>query len=49
MNVAPSVAWKIHQAILHSEFVVFERSGHLPYFEEPEKFVKTLEGFLGAP
>jgi len=49
MNVAPSVAWKIHRAIPGSQFVVFERSSHLPYFEEPEKFVKTLEDFLGAP
>lgn len=49
MNVAPSVAWKIHQAIPNSKFVVFERSSHLPYFEEPEKFVKTTEEFLGSP
>jgi proline iminopeptidase len=49
MNVAPSVAWKIHRAIPNSQFVVFERSSHLPYFEEPEKFITTLEGFLGAP
>jgi len=28
---------------------VFESSGHLPYFEEPEKFVRVVEGFLGAP
>jgi proline iminopeptidase len=49
MNVAPSVAWKIHRAIPQSQFVVFERSSHLPYFEEPEKFVKTVEDFLGTP
>ena len=49
MNVAPSVAWKIHKAIAGSQFVVFEKSGHIPYFEEPEKFVGTIEGFLGAP
>jgi proline iminopeptidase len=49
MNVAPSVAWKIHHAIPNSKFVVFERSSHLPYFEEPDKFVRTVEDFLGAP
>jgi proline iminopeptidase len=49
MNVAISVAWKIHNAIPGSKFEVFDRSGHLPYFEEPEKFVRVLEGFLGAP
>ena len=26
---------------------MFEKSGHLPYFEEPEKFVQVVEGFLG--
>ncbi|MGH7742187.1 MAG: alpha/beta fold hydrolase [Candidatus Eiseniibacteriota bacterium] len=49
MNVAPSVAWKIHLAIPNSQFVVFEKSGHLPYFEEPDKFTQTVEDFLGAP
>ena len=46
MNVAPSVAWKIHKAIPKSEFAVFEKSGHIPYFEEPEAFVRRLEAFL---
>jgi pimeloyl-ACP methyl ester carboxylesterase len=27
---------------------VFERSGHLPFYEEPEAFVRTLETFLTA-
>jgi proline iminopeptidase len=49
MNVAPSVAWKIHQAIPGSRFEVFERSGHIPYFEEPEAFVRAVEEFLGRP
>lgn len=46
INVAPSVAWKIHKAIPGSQFAMFERSGHIPYFEEPEAFAKVLEGFL---
>jgi proline iminopeptidase len=49
INVAPSTAWKIHRAIPGSRWEVFEHSGHLPYFEEPEKFVRVLEEFLGAP
>jgi proline iminopeptidase len=49
INVAPSTAWKIHQAIPNSRWEVFEQSGHLPYFEEPEKFVRVVEGFVGAP
>jgi proline iminopeptidase len=46
MNVAPSVAYKIHQAISGSQFVVFEKSGHLPFFEEPDEFVRVIEKFL---
>jgi len=46
MNVAPSVAWKIHQAIPGSRFHVFEKSGHLPYFEERAGFVSVIEEFL---
>jgi len=49
MNVAPSTAWKIHKAIPNSRWVVFEKSGHLPYFEEPENFVTTVNDFLGTP
>lgn len=46
-NVAPSVAYAIHRAIPGSEFAVFEDSGHLPFYEEPEAFVKRLQAFLG--
>ena len=48
MNVAPSVAYKIHQAIPGSQFAVFERSGHLPFFEEPDEFVRVTEEFLAG-
>lgn len=47
-NVAPAVAYRIHQAIPGSRFVVFERSGHLPFFEEPEEFRRALEEFLAG-
>ena len=49
INVAPSTAWKIHKAIPGSRWEVFENSGHLPYFEEPEKFVQRGRGVPGAP
>ena len=42
INVAPSTAWKIHKAIPGSRWVVFEKSGHLPHFEEPERFVEVV-------
>ena len=46
INVAPSVAYGIHKAIPGSRFVVFERSGHLPFFEEPDAFKFEIENFL---
>ncbi len=46
MNVAPVVAYKIHKAIPGSQFVVFDRSGHVPFYEEPDKFQQTVESFL---
>jgi|SRR5579864_554493 len=48
MNVAPVIAYKIHQAIPGSQFVVFERSGHIPFFEEPEKFVRVVNEFVAS-
>jgi proline iminopeptidase len=48
INVAPSVAYKIHKAIPGSQFVVLEKSGHLPFYEEPEAFVRAIEAFLAA-
>jgi proline iminopeptidase len=46
MNVAPSTAYRIHKEIPGSRFVVFERSGHLPFYEEPEKFMEVVSKFL---
>jgi proline iminopeptidase len=46
MNVAPIVAWEIHRAIPASKFVVFERSGHFPFYEEPERFQTVIEDFF---
>ena len=45
-NVAPSVAWAIHRAIPRSEMAVFEKSGHLPFCEEPAAFLSRFEAFL---
>jgi len=49
MNVAPVVAWKIHKAIPGSRLEIFDRSGHLPFFEEPERFRTVVQDFLGKP
>lgn len=47
MNVAPLTAWKMYKAIPGARFEVFEKSGHLPSYEEPEKYVRVVNSFLG--
>ena len=46
MNVAPLTAWNIYKAIPGAKFVVFAKSGHLPSYEEPDKYVQTIDAFL---
>ncbi|MGH9676982.1 MAG: alpha/beta fold hydrolase, partial [Candidatus Acidiferrum sp.] len=48
MNVAPVIAYRIHQSIPGSKFLVFEKSSHLPFTEEPEAFASAMEDFLQA-
>ena len=49
MNVAPLTAWRIARAIPGARLVVFERSGHLPSYEEPKRYQAVLETFLDSP
>jgi proline iminopeptidase len=46
LNVAPLTAWRLAKAVPGAKIVFFEHSGHLPSYEEPEKYVEVLEGFL---
>jgi proline iminopeptidase len=48
MNVAPLTAWRLAHAIPGAKLVFFEQSGHLPSYEEPEKYIEVLEGFLNG-
>ena len=48
MNVAPVIAYNIHEEIPGSQFVVFERSGHLPFYEQAEQFVAVMNQFLSG-
>ncbi len=48
MNVAPLVAWHIAHAIPGAKLVFFEKSSHLPSYEEPERYQQVLEDFLNA-
>lgn len=49
MNVTPLTAWNIYKAIPGAKFVVFEKSGHLPSYEEPDKYVQVVNAFLSQP
>jgi proline iminopeptidase len=46
MNVAPLTAWNMAHAIPGAKMIFFEESGHLPSYEEPEKYQRVLEEFL---
>ena len=46
MNVAPLTAWHLAHAIPGAKLVFFEQSGHLPSYEEPERYLQVLEEFL---
>jgi proline iminopeptidase len=48
MNVAPLTAWRLAHAIPGAKIVFFEKSGHLPAYEEPEKYVTVLQDFLNG-
>jgi proline iminopeptidase len=48
MNVAPLTAWRLAHAISGAKLVFFEKSGHLPAYEEPEKYITVLQDFLNG-
>jgi proline iminopeptidase len=49
INVTPVTAWNIQKAIPGAKFVVFEKSGHLPSYEEPDKYVQKSSAEIFAP
>lgn len=46
MNVAPVNAWTMAHEIPGAKIEFFEKSGHLPAYEEPEKYRQVVERFL---
>jgi proline iminopeptidase len=48
MNVAMLTAWKTYKAIPNAKIEIFDKSGHLPFYEEPDKFTQILGDFLAA-
>jgi proline iminopeptidase len=47
MNVAPLTAWRMYKAVPGAKFEVFEKSGHLPSYEEPDRYVTVVDDFFG--
>jgi proline iminopeptidase len=42
----PSMAKAMNEAIPGSKLVVFPKSGHMTFVDQPELFIKTVDGFL---
>ena len=49
MNVAPLTAWHLAHQIPGAKLIFFEKSGHLPAYEEPERYLQVLNEFLNQP
>jgi len=45
--LAPLIGWRLHRLIPKSRMAFLERSGHMPFIEEPEAFAAAVLGFLG--
>jgi pimeloyl-ACP methyl ester carboxylesterase len=39
-------AYRFNKEITHSKLVIFEKSGHMPYSEEEEKFTRVITEFI---
>jgi proline iminopeptidase len=48
LNVAPLTAWRMYKAIPGAKLEIFAKSGHLPSYEEPDKYVQVVDTFLRA-
>ena len=46
VNVAPLTAWRMSKAIPGARLHIFEHSGHLPSYEEPEAYLAVVSTFL---
>ena len=48
MSAAVTSGPRERKVIPGSRLVIFERSSHLPFLEEPERFKREVEDFLAA-
>lgn len=44
--LAPSIGWKIYKMMPAARMAFLERSGHMPFIEEPDAFAAAVLGFL---
>jgi len=44
--VLPRLSTQFKKYAPQAKFVMFERSGHYPFIEENQQFIKTMEDFL---
>jgi len=45
-EASPEATASYHSQVSGSEFVVFERSSHMPHFEERESFISVVRNFI---
>lgn len=45
-EATPAITETVHRGIPGSEWVIFERSSHLPHLEEPERFLQVVGDFF---
>jgi proline iminopeptidase len=45
-ETSPRATALCHNALPGSEMVIFEKSSHLPIFEEPDKYLKVVRDFI---
>ena len=48
LNVTPDISWMVAHTVPGAKLVWFEKSGHLPYYEEPDKYAQVVTTFLKA-
>jgi proline iminopeptidase len=48
LNVTPDVAWSVAHMVPGAQLEWFEKSGHLPYYEEADKYVAVVTTFLNS-
>ncbi len=46
LNVTTDISYAVARNIPGAQLVMFEHSGHLPYYEEPDRYASAVDAFL---